>query len=172
MVASVRRIITKSDRSMAVVVLEDLSGRVDLVLFPEAFERHSEHVKEGAILDVRGRLERRGETLQIVGESVSPDLPARELDDVEPEEIVIRFQSGADSWSEIKSMQQVDEILRRHEGINPVVIEVPMFSGLLRQLKSRTRRADWSIILENELLAVHGVTAVELMSTQPARLAS
>jgi hypothetical protein len=88
-------------------------------------------VKEGAILDVRGRLERRGETLQIVGESVSPDLPARELDDVEPEEIVIRFQSGADSWSEIKSMQQVDEILRRHEGINPVVIEVPMFSGLL-----------------------------------------
>ena len=172
MVASLRRIITKSDRSMAVAILEDLSGRVDLVLFPDAFERLSEHVKEGAILDVRGRLERRGETLQIVGESVSPDLPVREPDSVEPDEILIRFQSGADSWSEIKSMQQVDEILRRHEGINPVVIEVPMVSGLLRQLKSRTRRADWSGSLENELRAVRGVTAVALMSTQPARLAS
>ena len=34
----------------------------------------------------------------------------------EPESIVIRFRRGADSWAEIKAMQQVDEILKRHEG--------------------------------------------------------
>lgn len=172
MIASVRRIITKSDRSMAVVMLEDLSGRVELVLFPDAFERLSEHVKEGAILDVRGRLDRRGESLQIIGETVSSDLPATQLDMVEPDEILITFQNGADSWSEIKSMQQVDEILRRHEGANPVVIEVPTASGRLRQLKSRTRSADWSNSLEAELCAVPGVVAAVLVTAQPARLAS
>src|SRR5918994_856739 len=66
MVASVRRIVTKTDRSMAVAVLEDLTGRTDFVLFPDAFERHGAALHEGAILDVRGRLERRGEALQIV----------------------------------------------------------------------------------------------------------
>ena len=35
MVASIRRIVTKTERSMAVAVLEDLTGRVDLVLFPD-----------------------------------------------------------------------------------------------------------------------------------------
>jgi DNA polymerase III subunit alpha len=172
MVASVRRIITKSDRSMAVVMLEDLSGRIELVLFPDAFERLSEHVKDGAILDVRGRLERRGDTLQIVGESLSPDLPAVEQDVTQPDEILITFQRGADSWSEIKAMQQVDEILRRHEGANPVIIEVPTVTGHVRQLKSRTRSAEWSVILESELFTVPGVAAAALVTTQPARLAS
>jgi DNA polymerase-3 subunit alpha len=172
MVASVRRIVTKSDRSMAVAVLEDLSGRVDLVLFPDAFDRYGDPLKEGAILDVRGRLERRGETLQLVCESISPELPTSSPDPEEFDTIVIRFGSGADSWTEIKAMQQVDEILKRHEGDSPVVIELPFVAGLLYQLKSRTRRSDWSADLESELRAVPGVLAARLAPAQPARLAS
>src|ERR687893_1674876 len=130
MVATVRRIVTKTDRSMAVVVLEDLTGRVDLVLFPEAFERYGESLREGAILDVRGRLERRGEALQIVCESVSAELPVAGEDAYEPESIVIRFRRGTASWAEIKAMQQVDEILKRHDGESPVIIEIPASGGL------------------------------------------
>ena len=40
------------------------------MLFPDAFERSRSIAEEGAILDVRGRLERRGEALQIVCESL------------------------------------------------------------------------------------------------------
>ena len=88
MVASIRRIVTKTERSMAVVVLEDLTGRVDLVLFPDAFERYGESLREGVMLDVRGRLERRGEALQIVCESLSAELPTAGPDVYEPETIV------------------------------------------------------------------------------------
>jgi DNA polymerase-3 subunit alpha len=157
MVASVRRIVTKTERSMAVAVLEDLTGRVD---------------HEGAILDVRGRLERRGEALQIVCESVSAELPAAEEDACERESIVIRFRRGADSWSEIKAMQQVDEILKRHEGESAVIIEVPAVGEPPRRMISRTRRCDWSLALERELHAVSGVVVAERVPAVPARLAS
>jgi DNA polymerase III subunit alpha len=172
MVASIRRIVTKTDRSMAVAVLEDLTGRVDLVLFPDAFERHGELLRDGVILDVRGRLERRGEALQIVCESLSAELPTASPDAYEPETIVVRFRSGANSWAEIKAMQEVDAILKRHEGECPVVIEVPALSGLPCLMISRTRRSEWSSALEQELRAVTGVLVAELVPAVPARLAS
>ena len=157
---------------MAVAVLEDLTGRVDLVLFPEAFERHGESLREGVILDVRGRLERRGEALQIVCESLSAELPVGGAEIYEPESIVIRFRRGADSWAEIKAMQQVDEILKRHEGECPVIIEVPTVTGLSSRMMSRTRRSEWSLALERELQAVAGVLVAELVPAIPTRLAS
>jgi DNA polymerase-3 subunit alpha len=172
MVASIRRIQTKTERSMAVAVLEDLTGRVDLVLFPEAFERYGESLCEGVILDVRGRLERRGEALQIVCESISAELPVPGAEMFEPDSIVIRFQRGADSWAEIKAMQQVDEILKRHEGECPVIIEVPSVGGLACRMVSRTRRSEWSIALERELRTVPGLLVAELVPAIPARLAS
>jgi DNA polymerase-3 subunit alpha len=172
MVASVRRIVTKTERSMAVAVLEDLTGRTDLVLFPDAFERHGASLREGAILDVRGRLERRGEALQIVCESLTADLPTAGPDVYEPESIVIRFQRGTDSWAEIKAMQQVDEILKGHEGESPVIIEIPASAGRSCRMVSRTRRSEWSLALERELLAVSGVLVAELVPAIPARLAS
>jgi DNA polymerase III alpha subunit len=164
--------VTKTERSMAVVVLEDLTGRVDLVLFPEALEHHGELLREGAILDVRGRLERRGETLQIVCESLSADLPTAAPELYDPETIVIRFRHGPDSWAEIKAMQEVDAILKRHEGECPVVIEVPALSGMTCRLMSRTRRSEWSPALEHELHAVPDVIIAELAPVVPDRLAS
>src|SRR5215218_8952601 len=113
MVANIRRIVTKTERSMAVVILEDLTGRVDLVLFPEAFDRFGESLREGLILDVRGRLERRGEALQIVCESLSAELPTAAPDVYDPDTIVIRFRPADDSWAEIKAMQEVDAVLKR-----------------------------------------------------------
>ena len=145
----------------------------DLVhLFPEAFERYGSTLQEGVILDVRGRLERRGEALQIVCESLSAELPTAGPDVYEPDSIVIRFRRGADSWSEIKAMQQVDEILKRYDGESPVIIEIPTSGGLSCRMMSRTRRSEWSLALQRELQAVSGVLTAELLPALPTRLAS
>jgi DNA polymerase III alpha subunit len=157
---------------MAVAVLEDLTGRTELVLFPDAFERYGNSLHGGVILDIRGRLERRGEALQIVCESLTAELPTAGPDVYEPDSIVIRFRRGPDSWAEIKAMQQVDEILKRHEGESPVVIEIPASAGLSCRMVSRTRRSEWSLALERELHAVSGVLVAELVPAIPARLAS
>ncbi|MCC7023595.1 MAG: DNA polymerase III subunit alpha [Thermomicrobiales bacterium] len=172
MVANVRRIVTKTNRTMAVAIFEDLSGRVDVVLFPEAYERQSELLADGAILDVRGRLERRGEALQIVCESLTAELPAAVAAPEEPDPVIVRFAPSGDEWAEIRAMQQADEIIQRYEGANPVVLEIPVQAGQVCQLRSRSRRVEWSADLERELLAVEGVAAVTLLTDQPARLAS
>jgi DNA polymerase-3 subunit alpha len=172
MVASVRRIVTKSDRTMAVAILEDLSGRVDAVLFPDTFERFGQAVEVGAILDVRGRLDRRGEALQIVCESVSADLPeAPEVID-EPEAVLVCLSAAVDRWAEIRTMQRVDEIFQGNEGSNPIVLAVPTASGAVRTLRSRSRRVEWSLLLQAELMAVPGVAAAELISQRTALMAS
>jgi DNA polymerase-3 subunit alpha len=172
MVANVRRIVTKANRTMAVAIFEDLSGRVDVVLFPETYERHSDSLADGEILDVRGRLDRRGEALQIVCESVSAELPAAAVPVEEPDPVIVRFSLGSDEWTEIRAMQQADEIIQRHEGTNPVVLEIPVRPGQVCQLRSRSRRVEWSAALAQELLAVAGVAEVSLLTEQPSRLAS
>jgi DNA polymerase-3 subunit alpha len=172
MVEGIRRIVTKSNRTMAVAIFEDLSGRIDVVLFPDAFERYGAVLEEGTILDVRGRLDRRGEALQIVCESLSADLPggAAAADDLET--VVIRFGVVDDEWTEIRMMQRVDEILNRHEGGSALTIEIPAAGGGVLHLRSRSRRVEWSPALEGELLAVPGVLAAVALSGEQARLAS
>lgn len=170
MIAGVRRIVTKANRTMAVAVLEDLSGRVDAVLFPDTFERCGAVVADGAIVDVRGRLDRRGEALQIVCESVTTELPIETAEE-EPDPIVVRFGAAPDSWSEIRAMQQVDAILQRHEGGSPVMLEIPSQPGCFRQLRSRSRRVEWSAQLADELRGVPGVLVAELVSAE-SRIAS
>jgi DNA polymerase-3 subunit alpha len=172
MIEGVRRIATKSNRTMAVAVCEDLSGRIDVVLFPDAFERHGSVLDEGKILDVRGRLDRRGEALQIVCESLSADLPAASPSVDQREAVCIRFGLAADQWSEVRAMQHVDEILKRHEGAHELLLEVSVSSGSVRQLRSRSRCVEWSTLLADELLAVPGVLSARLLTREQSRLAS
>lgn len=172
MVEGVRRITTKSNKTMAIASVEDLSGQVEVVLFPEAYERHSVDLKEGSILDIRGKVEKRGEALQIVCESLSLDLPASApaLPDVET--VVLRFAAAVDEWADIRTMQEADAVLVRHEGHCPVVIILPIADGSARVLRSRSRRVEWSTDLERDLSLLTGIAGVELYAPPAARLAS
>ena len=172
MAASLRRIVTKTNRTMAVMVLEDLSTQIDVVVFPDLYERQGQSLTEGAILDVRGRLDRRGEALQIVAEFVTAELDLGEEEQPPAESVLIRFASTIDQWSDIKSMQDVDEILRRHEGLNPVVFEIPIGQGMRRHLRSRSRRVEWSEKLVHEILAIPGVAAAMTLNPEQPRIAS
>lgn len=172
MVVSLRRITTKSNRTMAVAVCEDLSGRVDVVLFPESFERFGTEFGEGAILDVRGKLERRGEAFQVVCESVEAELPDGAMPEIESEIVVIRLKGESDHWTEVRSMQRIDEVLRHYEGAQPVVFAVPVGNDAFRHLRSRSRRVEWSNGLKRDLLAIPGVHTAFVVEQHPQRLAS
>jgi len=172
LVSGLRRIVTSSNRSMAVASVEDLSGQIDVVLFPDAFDRHGGEVEEGRIIEIRGRIDRRAEQLQIVCESVSDSLPEPTADDRETETLLLRLGAASDPWLDIRVMQQVDEILRRHEGMTPVVVEVPTGKEKVRRLRSRTRRVEWTQGLQEELRSVIGIVFAQLMPDSEARLAS
>jgi len=56
----------KTKSQMAVVVLEDLHGTIEAVVFPRVYERASELWRDDAILIVEGRVDTRSDRPQLV----------------------------------------------------------------------------------------------------------
>lgn len=172
MVEGVRRIVTKTNKSMAVATFEDLSGQVEVVLFPETFSRHGGLLDDNTILMVRGKVDRRGDALQIVCDSISADLPMAIPVKPAPETVRVRIALSTDEWTDIRAMQEADRILQRHEGGGRVLLELCFGSETTRYLRSRSRRVEWSDELRNELLAVAGIISAGPISRQEVALAS
>jgi DNA polymerase-3 subunit alpha len=57
---------TKKDERMAILSLEDLTGRVEVVVFPDAYRRTAELLREGALVWIKGRFQVDGENRKIV----------------------------------------------------------------------------------------------------------
>ncbi len=68
-VTGVRSIVTKAKSQMAVVTIEDLQGTVEIVVFPKTYETTLGTWREGAILLVAGRVDHRGDEVQLLADS-------------------------------------------------------------------------------------------------------
>ena len=55
--SSVRKKITKSDTTMAFLQAEDVTGMINLIVFPKKFIQFAELLKEDNIVEIVGRLE-------------------------------------------------------------------------------------------------------------------
>jgi DNA polymerase-3 subunit alpha len=168
MVAGVRRIATKTNRTMAIVEFEDLTGTIELVAFPDCYERYSEALVEDAILEVIAKLERRGEQLQLVCESATSEIAMSAPPPERRRVVHVRVPVTSDIWADIRRMQDLNGILERHEGEDGVILHVPHRRGT-RMLRSRARRVDWNDVLAAELKRLLGPDGVRL---EEPRLAS
>ncbi|MBF0386540.1 MAG: DNA polymerase III subunit alpha [Candidatus Omnitrophica bacterium] len=57
MITDVRATVTKKDgRRMAILRLEDLHGRIEAVVFPDAFERVAGNIRDGAVVMIKGKV--------------------------------------------------------------------------------------------------------------------
>ncbi len=169
MVTSIRRITTRNNRTMAVLEVEDLTGSIEVVAFPDTYEQVSELIVEDAILDFQSKVDERGEKKQLILDSVSADLPNPSVvTEAEPLVIVV-LPSSAELWQDIDAMQTVDDLLRRHEGTNPVEFHISTGADVLR-LRSRTRRVEWSADLERDLAGVLGANGVYLCEPAPVSM--
>ena len=73
-VAGLRTLNTKKGQPMAFVTLEDLDGKIDLVMFPKVWAAQRENVQVNRIVVVRGTVQAEGETLSILANSVQTRL--------------------------------------------------------------------------------------------------
>jgi DNA polymerase-3 subunit alpha len=71
-VNSLRTIATKKGDSMAFVQLEDLSGAIELVVFPRTYEEAKSLLTEDALLMVRGKVDVRDERAKLIAEAIEP----------------------------------------------------------------------------------------------------
>ncbi|HEU0163625.1 MAG TPA: OB-fold nucleic acid binding domain-containing protein, partial [Thermomicrobiales bacterium] len=161
MITGVRRITTKTNRTMAVLEVEDLTGSIEIVAFPDSFDQHGSRLEPDAILAFTAKIDERGESRQLILDSVTDELPEIKAVVTSGPTVAIQLPATSDVWSDIDIMQSIERVLRRYEGEQPVVFLVPTQGGNLR-LKSRTRRVEWCDELVRDLDGVLGSNMVTI----------
>jgi len=70
-IANVDRKTTRKGDKMAVVILEDLEGKTEIIFYPKSFEEFSSLLRANMIVFIKGRVEHRGEEVKVIGDDVS-----------------------------------------------------------------------------------------------------
>ena len=114
MVAGLRQITTRKGEPMVFLVLEDLLGSVEVVVFPRVYRENRFLLKPDTAILVRGRVNfnTRDEQAKVIAEQISG------LDQRPPATVYLKVPER----DEQDPLSGIKEILRRHRGDNPVVL--------------------------------------------------
>lgn len=70
LISNVKKIITKTGKPMLFMKLEDLTGKTEVVVFPNLMERNPAALQENKIVFIAGRVDDRGGEIKIVADDV------------------------------------------------------------------------------------------------------
>ena len=140
LVREVRRVVTRKGQIMAYATLEDLTGSVDVVLFPRVFEQTRLLFEPDKVLVVQGKVDARAGSTRASGAAASPVDPEMETE-VETASVVadmawlwddpdcvpvtrrqlvhVRIQNDDSGLAE-----RLEAVLARHPGTDEVVLHV------------------------------------------------
>ncbi|HWV25125.1 MAG TPA: DNA polymerase III subunit alpha [Thermomicrobiales bacterium] len=163
MVTGVRRVTTKKNQTMAIIEVEDLTGTIEMVAFPETYGRIAGQLEDDAILMFTGKVDERGDRRQIILEGASSSLPQFNIRPKSSLTVVIRLSLSGDYWRDISLMQRVDGVLQQHEGDAEVVLTISDGKSRPTRMRSRSRRVTWSPELSDELEEIvgHGCARID-----------
>ncbi len=72
-ITAVRKFYTRKNKQMAFIKLEDLTGGVETVIFPDLFEKQSDLLEEDCLVLISGRTDlKEDEEAKIIAETISP----------------------------------------------------------------------------------------------------
>lgn len=119
-ITSKKTLVTKNNKMMAFVDMEDLLGNVEVVVFPNVYEKCAQLVKDDSLILVKGTINfKEGELPKILANDI---LDLREVSRgakiaAQSNLVKIRIPDGMED-----GLEQIRRILLRHRGNNPVVI--------------------------------------------------
>ncbi len=115
-ISSIRALKTKKGDRMAVFVLEDIAGSIEVVVFPEAFAKSGSLIAADAMMLVRGKFEKDEESARLVATELMPIAALRERT---TREVVIHLPASSRT-----TFEALSELLARHRGDRRVSIEL------------------------------------------------
>lgn len=71
-ISSVRQLKTRRGERMATFVLEDMTGRVELVIFPDNYKKCYEYIQEDLLVWVQGAMQGNGDSSRIQAQQILP----------------------------------------------------------------------------------------------------
>jgi DNA polymerase-3 subunit alpha len=118
-VGACRQLKTRKGDKMAVFTLEDSEGGVEVIAFPEAYQRAGSLIEPGTMVLVRGKLERDDESVRVLASEISSIESVRER---LTREVAIRLTVPAGRGL----FEALGEIFSRHRGDRRVSFEIEL----------------------------------------------
>jgi len=103
-ISSLKPLKTRKDERMATFILEDLSGRIEVVVFPDSYKRYYDYLREDQLVWVKGKFLGEGESQRI---HLLQVMPLAEAFQKQAKRIILRvFLPGIEEsvFEELKSM--------------------------------------------------------------------
>jgi DNA polymerase III subunit alpha len=154
-VSGLRPLKTKKGDRMAVFMLDDVAGSVEVVVFPETFARHGSLIEGDAMVLVRGKFEKDDESARIVATEL---MPIAALKERTTREVVIHLSSQGRN-----ALEALAELLARHRGDRRVSLQIDVHGEkALRVRADVAQRVKPSEKLVAEVEQICGAGSVEL----------
>jgi DNA polymerase-3 subunit alpha len=132
--------------------LEDMTGLVRSICWPEDYARLGEHLQPDAVVIVAGSIDRRAgseETNLIVNEIV----PIAEAWKLQPRGITVRIEEGLHDTA---TLDRLAEVIRRHPGRVPLRLVIDLTDGARALLEADGEKVLWGPELHRDLLTLLG----------------
>ena len=141
---------TKTNRLMAYLTLEDMYGTVEILMFPDVYEKKKEKCREDARVFIRGRADMGGDR---DGKIICQDIiPFEEL----PCELWLRLKNKEEFF---QKEQQIYEKLSPYDGTDQIVVYLEEEKQLKRLPAGRS--VDARLVLREKLLDGIAETALK-----------
>ncbi len=132
----------KSNSKMAFVSLQDDTGTIDCIVFPQLYAENPELWHEDSPLIVKGRVDNREDKLQIVVDSATVIDTKKTPRDMIHE---IFIKSGTPK----KLMQEISDLLKDHPGDHEIVVAIESGNNLKKI--TLPYRVDYTPVLEKQV---------------------
>ena len=119
-IASIRQLKTRKGDRMAVIMLEDPHGSVEVVVFPEAFGKCASALEVGAMVVVKGKVELDDESIRMTANEVMPIEAMRQK---MSRELSIKLTSPPHGR---QTFEALADLFARHQGDRRVVLELEL----------------------------------------------
>ncbi len=117
-ISSMKLLKTRKDERFASLVLEDLTGRIDMVAFPETYNRYMEYLREGNLVWVKGRFMGEGDNRRI---NLSEIMPLADAFQKQARRVILKVYLPGLEESLIAELR---ELLERYPGECPILFDL------------------------------------------------
>ena len=114
-VASQTRITTQKGDPMAFVMLEDKTGQIEVVVFPDTYSQSRSYLDGDGAVVVRGKVNHQDDAVKIIARSVEPL--------TQTEKVFIRL-AGVEPKGN-GELERLKSVLQQHPGSSPVYLHFP-----------------------------------------------
>ncbi|HET8679787.1 MAG TPA: DNA polymerase III subunit alpha, partial [bacterium] len=124
LIAALKRTTTRTGTAMAFMTLEDLTGSVEVIVFPKTYEQSALALKRDAVVIVHGRIDTADQQVKLLAESITALVDTGVTAPLVPEpETTLHVLLDADRHGE-DGLHRLRDLLGRHRGDRPVLLTV------------------------------------------------